>query len=116
MAAKNLDVKPDALEAILDTATDGEEAFNMFKEMVEKGGTYGVIFMDCSMEPMNGYESTSLIKNFCKENKIKPPYVVACTGHTEEEFIKLAQTSGMDEVVAKPCKIEELQRVLRERL
>ena len=31
--------------------------------------------------------------------------IVACTGHTEEEFIKKAWDSQMDEVLQKPVNI-----------
>ena len=31
--------------------------------------------------------------------------IVACTGHTEEEYIKKAWAHQMDEVVAKPVSI-----------
>ena len=62
--------------------------------------------MDCSMEPMDGYDSTSMIKEFCRTNSVDPPYIVACTGHTEDQYIQKAWDSQMDEVIAKPCKIE----------
>jgi hypothetical protein len=38
--------------------------------------------------------------------------IVACTGHTEEEFIKKAWQVQIDEVLQKPVNIFILQEVL----
>ena len=70
--------------------------------------------MDISMEPMDGYTASSLIKQFCSENSIEPPYIAATTGHSEPQYIQKAWENGMDELIPKPCKIEELERVLAE--
>ena len=88
----------------------------MFKAQLEKENPYVVIFMDCSMEPMDGYTASSLIKQFCLEKEIDAPYIVATTGHSEEEFIQKAWDNGMDELIPKRCTIEELERVLAERM
>lgn len=70
--------------------------------------------MDCSMEPMDGYTASKLIKAYCSEADIGPPYIVACTGHTEEAYVQKAWDSHMDELIPKPCRIEELEKVLEE--
>jgi len=36
---------------------------------------------------MDGYEATMKIKNFARNKKISQPMIVACTGHTEPEYI-----------------------------
>ena len=46
--------------------------------------------MDCSMPIMNGYEATDAIRAFVENKNFLQPLIVACTGHTEEEFIKKA--------------------------
>ena len=40
--------------------------------------------------------------------------VVACTGHTEEEYIQKAWRHEMDEVVAKPINIKVIKEILQE--
>jgi YesN/AraC family two-component response regulator len=40
--------------------------------------------------------------------------IVACTGHTEEEYIKKAWRHEMDEVVAKPIDLEIIKYILEE--
>ena len=40
--------------------------------------------------------------------------IVACTGHTEEEFIKKAWQIKIDEILQKPVNIYILQEILKE--
>ena len=40
--------------------------------------------------------------------------IVACTGHTENEYIKKAWNHQMDEVVAKPASIEIIKSIFKE--
>lgn len=56
----------------------------------KKEFSYGLIFMDCSMPIMNGYEATDAIRTFVENKNFLQPLIVACTGHTEEEYIKKA--------------------------
>ena len=37
--------------------------------------------------------------------------IIACTGHIEEEFIKKAWLSEIDEVLPKPVKLEILKEI-----
>ena len=46
--------------------------------------------MDCSMPVMSGYDATEAIRTFVKSKRILQPMIIACTGHTEEEYIKKA--------------------------
>ncbi len=56
----------------------------------ERNYSYGLIFMDCSMPVMDGYEATDCIRSFIKQKNMFQPMIIACTGHTEEEYIKKA--------------------------
>lgn len=40
--------------------------------------------------------------------------IVACTGHTEEEYIKKAWTYQMDEVLPKPANLNIMKEILNE--
>ena len=52
------------IEENIDVANNGLEAFQMVKKAYLSGWSYGLIFMDCSMPIMDGYESTDLIRQF----------------------------------------------------
>ena len=66
------------------------------------------------MAPMDGYTTCKTIKSICRDAGVDAPYIVATTGHSEEEFIQKAWDSGMDEIIPKPCRPEELAMVLKE--
>ena len=87
MVLKNMGRDPETLESLVDTARDGSEALSMLKAQVEIKEPYVLVFMDCSMQPMDGYTASKLIKEYCQEANTEPPYIVACTGHTEEAYI-----------------------------
>ena len=65
---------------------------------------------------MDGYTASRTIKDIYKERGVDAPYIVATTGHSEEDYVKKAWKSGMDELIPKPCRPEELSLVLEESL
>lgn len=76
--------------------------------------SYGLIIIDCSMPLMNGYEATEEIRAYLKLKGIMQPMIVACTGHTEDLYIKKAWLYQMDEVLPKPTNVKALKAVLDE--
>merc|ERR1712100_535436 len=78
------------IDDILHEASFGQEAIDMFKTQLDSENPYVLIFMDCSMEPMDGYTASKTIKNICKDRGVDAPYIVATTGHSEEQFIQKA--------------------------
>lgn len=76
------------LMQLVDTAYNGLQALDLVKNAYEKNKySYGLIFMDCSMPVMNGYEASDLIRDFIRTKKLTQPIIVATTGHTENEYI-----------------------------
>jgi CheY-like chemotaxis protein len=62
----------------------------VIEKQSEKGIIYGLIFMDCAMPIMNGYDSSAAIRRFYDKKKMEQPKIVAVTGHTEDIYIKKA--------------------------
>ena len=100
-----------------DKAFDGQIALNMVKENVQKNGMrcldYDLIFMDCNMPEMDGYEASLKIREFLYANGIQQPIISAVTGHTEQSYIDKAVNSGMNQVLSKPVPIETLKNLMR---
>ena len=72
--------------------------------------------MDCSMPIMDGYQASLKVRSLYQHMLFEQPYIVACTGHTEEEFVKKAWKSKINEVIPKPAKIEQIVQILSEQV
>jgi len=103
-----------SMDKLVDTAFNGQEALDRVKLEAQQGRSYGLIFMDCSMPFMNGYEACSRIRQHYNKTLFEQPYVVACTGHSEEEFIRKAWQNKMDEIIPKPARFEQIMALLTE--
>lgn len=100
-------------EACIDTAANGEEAFEMFRESEE--GYYDLVFMDIQMPVMDGNEATRKIRALeRKDAKVVP--IVAMTAYIFAEDIRLSLKAGMDMHIAKPLNFEKLSDVMRKYL
>ncbi|MBI9098650.1 MAG: response regulator, partial [Spirochaetaceae bacterium] len=86
-----------------DTASNGLEAV----EAVEKHH-YDLIFMDCQMPVMNGYEATKKIR----EMALKIPIIAVTASATTGEYEKCIE-SGMTDFLTKPFKKADLLPVLK---
>jgi len=55
------------IDTIIDKALNGFEAFQIIKKSYLQGShSYGLIFMDCSMPIMDGFEATVKIRNYLR--------------------------------------------------
>jgi signal transduction histidine kinase/ActR/RegA family two-component response regulator len=92
-----------------DVANDGLEAVDMYKENYDK---YDLILMDENMPNMTGRVATIEIRNFEKENNLKPIFIVALTANAltgdKDKFLK----AGMNEYLSKPLEIAKLIEIL----
>lgn len=92
-------------EIMCDEAHNGKEAI----EFVLKKD-YDVIFMDCQMPIMDGYESTSKIRKI--EKGKKHTTIIAMTANAMEGDRKRCIESGMDDYISKPIDFGELFKIL----
>jgi CheY-like chemotaxis protein len=94
-----------------DLAKNGKEAINKF--MLKK---YELIFMDCMMPVLDGYEATKKIREIERlenENKnYKPVFIIATTANYGLEEKNKCLQVGMNEMLSKPVGLEEIERVL----
>ena len=79
-------------------------------EAVSKG-SYSVVFMDCQMPEMDGFEATRLIRKAEVRTGDHVP-IVAMTANAMEGDRERCVARGMDDYVAKPVDLERLRAVL----
>ena len=94
-------------------AMSGSEALKKVTNDVEVTNcyqrcSYNLIFMDCQMPHMDGYETTQKIREYLFQKRLPQPIISAVTGHTEQEYVNKAIESGMNQVLTKPVMVDIL--------
>ena len=89
-----------------DIAANGRDAVEAANRV-----PYDLIFMDCHMPEMDGWEATRLIK----AGPGSPPVIALTAGVTAEEQAQCRE-AGMSGFLAKPLRAAELRKVLKEHL
>ena len=88
-----------------DFAADGREAVQMWSM-----APYDVIFMDCQMPRMDGYEATGEIRS--RERPGERSVIIAMTAEAMAGAREECLIAGMDDYISKPVAASELLRVL----
>ena len=86
---------------------DGKEALEAYKTQ-----SFDLIFMDCRMPVMDGYEATVAIRELEKENNTTVIPIIALTANVSKDDRVLCEKSGMDDVVTKPYKKADISDCL----
>jgi two-component system sensor histidine kinase/response regulator len=92
------------LECTFDIVSDGQAACDALKR-----NRYDLVLMDVQMPVLNGLDATKIIR---EEMNIQVP-IIALTAAALQEEKKKCYRSGMDDILLKPIKIEELKEKLR---
>jgi signal transduction histidine kinase/ActR/RegA family two-component response regulator len=92
---------------ITETATNGKQAIDLMRKH-----RYDMVFMDCQMPEMDGYECTQQVR--VNETSILAPKVpiIAVTAHAMTGDKDRCLASGMDDYISKPIDHHELQSKL----
>jgi CheY-like chemotaxis protein len=89
----------------VDVAGDGREALAMTKSL-----QYDLVFMDCSMPEMDGYQATAELRR--RETRGRHVPIVALTAHALAEDRERCLAAGMDDYLSKPVRVEEVRAAL----
>jgi CheY-like chemotaxis protein len=94
----------------VDVVANGVEALSALDST-----EYHLVFMDCQMPEMDGYEATRRIRS--QEQARHPVHgrrlpVVALTAHALEGDCDRCLAAGMDDYLSKPFNINQLQKIL----
>lgn len=111
--AINQIVAKDTLEElglIVDVAENGEEAIAHLKEHSEK--QYALIFMDCQMPVMDGYQASKAIRDGQAGNHYNDVPIIALTANAMKKDRDKCLEAGMNDFVSKPMDIETLKTTI----
>ena len=90
-------------------ANNGLEAVNLFKEK-----KFDLILMDIMMPVMDGLEATREIRKIEKANKLNEyTPIIAVTANTLDNDREKCLSWGMDEFIAKPFDMNQLNEILQ---
>ena len=84
-------------------AADGEQVLAALKT-----ASYDLIFMDCQMPIMDGFETTRRIRAL----DIKQPHIVAMTANALPGDRERCLEAGMDDYITKPIRADMLQKTI----
>ncbi|KPZ57189.1 MULTISPECIES: ATP-binding protein [Pseudoalteromonas] len=101
-----LDASLDKLNVKADCAIDGQDAIFKCKQK-----HYDLIFMDCIMPILDGFEATRTLRTqrICPKEST---YIVALTANTSSQDKLACQQAGMDMFVSKPFKLPQIEKAL----
>lgn len=87
-------------------AVDGEECLEIYRP-----GGFDMIFMDCQMPGIDGYETTRRLRELEPAGERTP--IIALTARAMQGDRELCLKAGMDDYIPKPVSPDEIERVLR---
>lgn len=92
----------------VDVASDGEYALEKLK-----ANSYDLVFMDCQMPEMDGFEATRLIR---KDTAIQNSIIIAMTADAMKGDKEKCIAAGMDDYISKPLRYKDLEDILAKHL
>ena len=104
---------------IVDSAYNGEQAIQKVLQRQENPCSstckqYKLIFMDCSMPILDGFEATKRLRAMMRSEIISHIPIIACTAFVQVQERQRALDSGMDTVCSKPLDRDKISSIIKE--
>ena len=93
---------------VVTLAENGKVAVNSFG-----ADTFNLIFMDCQMPEMDGFQATKLIRDAERRSGQGATPIIALTASAYDSDRKKCLAAGMNDFLSKPFSYEQLERVYR---
>jgi signal transduction histidine kinase len=95
------------LGASCEIVGDGKAAV----QAVKLSDRFDMIFMDCEMPVMDGYEATKAIRQWESESQRQASFICAFTAHALKEHVDRCYYAGMNAHIAKPVNSEAVKAI-----
>ncbi len=69
---------------------------------------FDLVFMDCSMPEMDGFETTRNLRRVERQRGYEPIPIIALTAHLPDQIAENARNAAMNDVVVKPFTINSI--------
>ena len=89
-------------------AANGESAIDLLEK---ERGTYDLVFMDCQMPDMDGYETTRIIRTKPWGKDLK---IIAVTANAFQKDREDSFNAGMDNYISKPIRFQDISSILKQ--
>jgi len=96
------------------TAHHGLQCLELVKEKAKQDLFFSVIFMDCNMPVMDGYEAACELRKLMNEKEIPEIPIIALTANDSEEERRKCFEAGMHNFVSKPLSKQCLEQIIKE--
>jgi signal transduction histidine kinase/ligand-binding sensor domain-containing protein/CheY-like chemotaxis protein/HPt (histidine-containing phosphotransfer) domain-containing protein len=91
----------------VEIVSNGKQAVELFSP-----GKFDLIFMDCQMPVMDGYEATKCIRKIESQLDVLGIPIIALTAGTSVEDKQKCKIIGMDHYLTKPFTISDISKIL----
>jgi PAS domain S-box-containing protein len=86
---------------------NGQEAIDLLREM-----SFDLIFMDCQMPEMDGFEASRVIRTLIANGQFKAIPIIAVTANAMQGDREKCLLAGMQDYIAKPIQSKDLEHML----
>ncbi|MCH2037289.1 MAG: response regulator, partial [Rickettsiales bacterium] len=98
----------ESIDGVVNIAGNGREAVNLATQR-----PYDIIFMDCHMPEMDGYEATQNIRKYEQKHALTRTPIIALTANAMSGDREKCLHAGMDDYISKPTRQDTLEKVLQ---
>ena len=94
-------------------ASDGEECLSLVKASIEKKEGVDIIFLDCQMPILDGYETAKTLSEWMAQGTLPKVPIIGLTADPRIETKNKCLECGMDDFAVKPMEKSQLQQTLK---
>lgn len=91
--------------------SDGEQALELVRN---RPNHWDIIFMDCEMPIMDGYQASREIRALEAEHEAQPHcWIIALSAHATGDYVQKARDAGVDDYLSKPVSQQQVRDALK---